>query len=154
MEITLRPITRENLRAVTRRMSIAPGQEGFVAPNAYSVAEAYIEPTWTPLAIYAGDEPVGFAMFGPEPETGRVWLIRYMIDAPHQGKGYGRAALRPLLDLMVERHGCDEIYLGYDPQNHVAANLYASFGFVPTGEIEDDEIIARLVLGNRSPDGP
>jgi diamine N-acetyltransferase len=149
MQIQFRPITRENLRDVTRRLKVAPGQEGFVAPNAYSVAEAYIEPTWTPLAIYANDELVGFAMFGLDTETDRTWLIRYMIDAGSQGKGYGKAALPLLIDRIVERHGCDEIFLGYDPDNKVAEQLYADFGFVPTGEIEDGEIIARLDLRNR-----
>jgi hypothetical protein len=33
-------------------------------------AEAAIEPTWTPLAIYAGEDLVGFALFGHHDETG------------------------------------------------------------------------------------
>lgn len=150
MQIHFRPITRQNLRDVTRRLKVAPEQESFVAPNAYSVAEAYIEPTWTPLAIYVDDELVGFAMFGKETATGRTWLIRYMIDASQQGKGYGKAALPLLIDVMVERHGCDEIYLGYDPDNKVAERLYANAGFVLTGEIEEGEVIARLDLRNRN----
>lgn len=149
MAISFRPITRENIRTITRTLKVAPGQENFVAPNAYSVAQCYVEPTWTPLGIYADEEPVGFAMFGTDEETGQVWLIRYMIDAAQQGKGYGKAALPSLIDLMVEKHGCSEILLGYDPANDVAAKLYASFGFVPTGEIEDDEVIARLDLSRR-----
>lgn len=43
---------------------VTPEQEDFVAPNLYSIAEAYVEPSWTPLAIYAGEELVGFSMFG------------------------------------------------------------------------------------------
>ena len=128
-------------------LTVTPEQADFVAPNLYSIAEAAIEPTWTPLAIYAEDDIVGFALFGRD-ETGRWWIMRYMIDAQHQGKGYGTAALPVLIDLMVERHGCVEIFLDYSPGNDVAERLYARMGFVPTGEVEGGEIEARLGLEN------
>ena len=143
MSITLRPVTRANFSDVVA-LTVTPEQANFVAPNVYSIAEAYLEPTWTPLAIYAGDDLVGFTLFGRDDETGRWWLMRYMIDARHQGKGYGTAALRLLIDLMVERHGCGEIFLGYAPDNDVAARLYAQMGFAPTGEVAGGEIVARL----------
>ena len=72
-----------------------------------------------------------------------------MIDAQHQGKGYGTAALRLLIDLMVERHGCGEIFLGYAPANDVADRLYARMGFAPTGEVVGGEIVARLDLASQ-----
>ena len=57
-----------------------------------------------------------------------------------------RPRCRLLIDLMVERHGCGEIFLGYDPGNDVAGRLYARMGFVPTGEMMGGEIVARLGL--------
>lgn len=140
--ITLRPITRETVRPVIR-LAVAPEQESFVANNARSLAQAYVEPDWVPLAICRGEEPVGFAMYGPDPDTGAWWLIRYMIAAEHQRKGYGRAAL-PLVIARMREAGAGPILLGCDPLNHGAIALYESFGFVPTGEIEDDEAIYRL----------
>ena len=89
-------------------------------------------------------------MFGRDDETGRWWIMRIMIDPQHQGKGYGTAALRLLIDLMVARHGCDEIFLGYAPANDVAGRLYARMGFVPTGEIMGSEIVAQLSLVKQS----
>ncbi len=148
MNITLRPVTRENFSAVVK-LTVTPEQVDFVSSNLYSIAEAYIESTWTPLAIYAGDDLVGFAMFGRDDESGRWWIMRYMIDAQHQGRGYGTAALRMLIDLMVERHDCREIFLDYSPGNDVAERLYARIGFAPTGESEEGEIMARLDLVNR-----
>jgi diamine N-acetyltransferase len=145
MDITFRPVTRENLSAVIE-LTVTPEQEEFVSPNLYSLAETYVEPTWTPLAIYAGDALVGFAMFGRDDETGRWWIMRYMIDVQHQGKGYGTTALPGLIDLIVERHGCSELLLGYEPNNEVASRLYARMGFAPTGEVVGNEIIARLDL--------
>jgi len=32
-----------------------------------------------------------------------------MIDREHQGKGYGRTAMELLIDMMIERVGCEEI---------------------------------------------
>ena len=145
MDITFRPVTRENFAAVTE-LTVAPGQAEFVASNLYSLAEAYVESTWTPLAIYAGDQLVGFAMFGRDDETGRWWIMRYMIAADYQGRGYGTAVLPGLIDLIVERHGCSELFLGYEPSNEVASRLYARMGFAPTGEMTGGEIVARLDL--------
>jgi diamine N-acetyltransferase len=147
MDISFRPVTRANFTAVIE-LAVRPEQADFVASNLYSLAEAAIEPNWTPLAIYAGEDLVGFAQFGRDDETGRWWLMRYMIDAQHQGRGYGTAALPMLIDLMIERHGCGEIFLGYEPSNDVAERLYARMGFVPTGEVEGGKIVARLGLVN------
>ena len=148
LDITFRPVTRENFSRVIE-MKVAPEQEEFVAPNLYSIAEAFVEPSWTPLAIYAGEELVGFAEFGHDDQTGRWWIMRYMIGAEHQGKGYGSAGLPRLIDLMVKRHGCRELFLGYAPGNDVAERLYARVGFVSTGEMEAGEIVARLDLAGR-----
>jgi diamine N-acetyltransferase len=147
MDISFRPVTRANFTAVIE-LAVRPEQADFVAPNLYSLAEAAIEPTWMPLAIYAGEDLVGFAQFGRDDETGRWWIMRYMIDVQHQGRGYGTAALPVLIDLMVERHGCGEIFLGYEPSNDVAERLYARMGFIPNGEIMGGKIVARLGLVN------
>src|SRR5918998_2593261 len=143
MTVTLRPITRGNLWAVVD-LKLHPGQEPFVADNIVSIANAYVEPTFVPLAVYAGDELVGFAMYGQHPVTAAWWVIRLMIAREHQGKGYGRAAMEVVIGLMAERVGCEEIVTSFNPDNAVAAGLYASLGFRPTGEVEDGEPLVRL----------
>ena len=148
MTVTLRPITRDNLWAVVE-LKLHPGQEEFVADNIDSIANAYVEPTFVPLAVYAGDELVGFAMYGQHPHTGAWWVIRLMIDREHQGKGYGRAATEAVIELMAERVGCEEIVTSFVPANAAAAKLYASLGFRPTGEIEDGEPLVRLRVADR-----
>jgi diamine N-acetyltransferase len=147
MDITFRAVRRDNFTRVID-MKVAPGQENFVASNLYSIAEASLEPSWMPLAIYAGEELVGFAMFGRDDETRRWWIMRYMIGIEHQGKGYGTAALLELINLMVERHGCREVFLDYAADNEIAGRLYARAGFVPTRE-EAGAIEARLDLTGR-----
>src|SRR5215212_3967979 len=109
MTITLQPITRDNLWAVVE-LQLHPGQEAFVADNIDSIANASVEPTWVPLAVYAGEAVVGFVMYGQHPpDTGAWWVIRLMIDRAHQGQGYGRAAMEAVIALMAERVGCEEI---------------------------------------------
>jgi diamine N-acetyltransferase len=148
MTVTLRPITRDNIFAVLD-LKLHPDQEAFVDDNAASIANAYVEPTFVPLGIYAGDELVGFVMYGQHPDTGAWWVIRLMIDREHQGKGHGRAAMETVIELMAERVGCQEIVTSFDPANAVAAGLYASLGFRPTGEIEDGEPLVVLRLADR-----
>ena len=147
MTVTLRPITRDNLWAVLD-LKLHPGQEDFVADNAVSIAHASVEPTFVPLAVYAGEEVVGFAMYGQHP-SGDWWVIRLMIDRAQQGKGYGRAAMEAVIAMMAERVGCAEIVTSFVPANAAAAGLYASLGFRPTGEIEDGEPLVRLRLADR-----
>ncbi len=150
MTVTLRPITRDNLWAVVD-LKLHPGQEDFVEDNVASIANAYVEPTFVPLAVYAGDALVGFAMYGQHPDTGAWWVIRLMIDRAHQGKGYGRAAMEAVIETMAERVGCAEVVTSIVPSNAVAAGLYASLGFRPTGEVEDGEPLVHLRLADRRP---
>jgi diamine N-acetyltransferase len=147
MAITLREITRDNLRECIR-LSLTEEQQNFVAPNVRSIAEAYVEPTFVPLAIYEDETMVGFVMYGRDPETGADWIIRLMIDAQHQGKGYGRAAMHAVIARIKQQPDCKEIRISYVPENSAAEQLYRSIGFEPTGEIEHDEVIARLPVAD------
>lgn len=148
MTLTLRPITGENFWPVLD-LKLRPGQEEFVADNAVSIAQTYVEPTYVPLAAYANDELVGFVMYGQNPASGDWWVLRLMIAREHQGKGFGRSALEALIDLMAERVGCEEIVTSFVPANTAAADLYAALGFRLTGEIEDGEEVVRLRRGDR-----
>ena len=141
--ISLRPLGPENARAVVR-LRVAPEQAGFVASNANSIADAYVHRELRPLAVYANDELVGFAMYGQDPDDGRWWVVRMMIDERWQGQGYGRGAMEALIGLMREEHRCESITLGVDPANVGARRLYESLGFRDTGDVHDDEMVMCL----------
>lgn len=142
-EITLQPLTKENWEAAIK-LHVRKDQRKFVSSNVYSIAEAHYYPELIPMGIYAGETMVGFLMYGLEPEKNRWWLMRLMIDERHQGKGYGRAAVRQVIQVMRQNPGCDRIYLSYEPENITAEMLYKSFGFRATGEIEDGEKVVVL----------
>ena len=59
-----------------------------------------------------------------------------------QGRGIGRATMEEALDRFTH-DGATNVALSYSPENEVARHLYRSMGFVETGEMEDDEIVAR-----------
>ena len=71
-----------------------------------------------------------------------------MIDRAFQKKGYGKEAVSLALDF-IRTFPCgkaDICWLSYEPENIVARRLYASFGFVETGETDGEELIAVLKL--------
>jgi diamine N-acetyltransferase len=144
MSVNLREITKENYRQATR-LKVASGQEGFVASNAVSIADSKFHPTFECIGIYDDDTMVGFLMHGlDDAGNGNRWIIRLMTDAAHQGKGYGREAMRQILERFRNDPTCKEVGISYEPANTVAQKLYASFGFVETGELDDGETVARL----------
>ena len=67
------------------------------------------------------------------------------IAAHRQGRGLGRSAVEAALD-HLRAQGCASAALSYLPDNGRARKLYASLGFVETGEMEDDELVARRPL--------
>src|SRR5687768_10621535 len=108
--IALRPISRDNFDAVFQ-LRVSEDQKTFVEANIVSIAEAYVRPTFYPLAIYADDTLVGFTMYGLEDQPEQWSILQFMIDLRHQRKGHGRRAMQALIPLMLERHGMEEIVL-------------------------------------------
>lgn len=146
--VRLEPISEANVRAVFE-LEVAPEQQGFVAPNPWSLAQALADPAiaW-PRAIVDGSEVVGFVMLEIDPDAahGRpLWLWRLMIGAAHQRRGFGTAALAAALD-EVRARGGTELYTSWVPGQGGPEPFYLRLGFLPTGEIDDGETVARLAL--------
>jgi diamine N-acetyltransferase len=84
-------------------------------------------------------------MYGPDEEFDiPCAIIRLMIAADQQGKGYGRAAMQAVIRRLKDQPECGAIYTSIVPENTIALQLYRSLGFEPTGEIFDGEIVLRL----------
>ena len=143
--IELRKITKDNYDECLK-LQVSGEQKNFVAPNVYSLAQAWVYyETAYPFAIYADDVMVGFIMLGYYAERNIYNIWRFMIDARYQKRGYGKSALQLSIDYLVKEFNVDEIFTSFEPNNIVAEKLYVSVGFNRTGEIEDDgEIVMRL----------
>ncbi len=144
MAITLREITEDNFYQCID-LEVTNEQKNFVAPNVYSIAESKIYPEATIKAIYKDEEIVGFMMFGRnnEKDDTSPWLIRFMIDQRYQGKGYGKAAMNKVLDLMTSKYPNETLCLSTDPDNINAIAFYETFGFENTGLIQHDELVFK-----------
>ena len=144
------------------KLSVNDNQKEFVASNDVSIIEAYTSITANgyafPFGIYDEAELVGFVMIGydkddywidaPDIANGNYNLWRLMIDKKYQHKGYGRAAVELVLDF-IKTLPCgpaEYCWLSYEPENLIARNLYASFGFEETGDMDEEEVIAALKL--------
>lgn len=149
MNVSLREIDRYNYRECIN-LKVADGQEKFVAPNVFSIAQSKIYPNLNPLAIYAGDEMVGFVMYGYNQDDERFWLDRLMIAEKHQGKGCGRAATLEVIERLKQLPDCNELFLSFYPENTGAEKLYSSIGFERTGELDQGEIVMRLEIKNNT----
>src|SRR6187402_3612280 len=92
-KVTLCEVTKETVADVCR-LSPKNEQKQFVATNAQSIAEAYLEPNYAWFrAIYADNTPVGFVMLGLDPKKDFAFLWRFMIDKKYQKLGFGKQAL-------------------------------------------------------------
>lgn len=132
-------------------LTLSPEQRRHVADNAVSIAQAHFCPEARFRAIYAGDELVGFIMLHWEaggedgPGTPEVFLWRFMIAGPHQGKKYGRRALERLLEQLKAR-GIARLTTSVDPGAEGPEGFYRKLGFVPNGDKLGDEIVLELDL--------
>lgn len=145
--VSLREVTRENLGEVLR-LGVAPEQARFVASNAVSIAQAHFHPdvAWF-RAIYAGETPVGFLMLHDDPAKPEYHLWRFMIDHRFQKLGYGREALRLLLDHVRGRPGAVALTLSHVAGDGSPAEFYQRVGFAHTGEADEDgELLMRIDL--------
>ncbi len=152
MDVTLREITDDN-RAAVEGLRVAPGQERFVAPVTTSFADAAAAPRYPWMrAIYAGDDPIGFLMV--DEDDGRLFLWRFLIDARHQGRGCGRAALDLLTAYVASRPGGDRLETSAVPGDGSPIGFYQRYGFRLTGEVHEGEHVLELRLDERRDTGP
>ncbi len=150
------PVTKDNWRDLIK-LKVREDQKYFVASNLHSIAEAqfgYDEDDgshWDtfPFGIYADDGlPVGFLMYAynfPYPKM-QAFIIRLMVDEKYQGMGYGRFGMNWMLERFRSDERIRDVAISYEPENEVGRQLYASLGFVETGEMIAEEVLAVLHL--------
>ncbi|PQZ57612.1 GNAT family N-acetyltransferase [Bacillus sp. MYb209] len=152
MNIQLKVVTRENWEEALN-LQVKENQTTFVPAVAVSLAKVYIKPDgenveYIPFAIYDRDLIVGFIMHAFVQETTDMyWINGFIIDKKQQGKGYGKAALREIINLIKNRFKeCKEIRLTVHKENVSAKKLYERYGFQPLGHDYDGEQVYRLFI--------
>ncbi|MCG7345868.1 GNAT family N-acetyltransferase [Sporosarcina sp. ACRSL] len=144
----LQPITKDNwMKAISLR--VREDQVNFVASNAVSLAQLNFLENFYAKGIYAGEEMVGFTLYGNDEDDHEYWMYRMMIDQQHQGKGYGKEAIQLVIDdvrkMKEDRH--QTLTLSYEPENVHAKRIYEKMGFQEVdGFIIDGEQVARYTF--------
>jgi len=143
-EVVLEPIDRSNYRRLFR-MQLRPEQVTFVTPPRWTLARCYVkqfgdEFEHLPHLIRARDEVVGYTTTVCDPSsTEDYWVDDIMIDAEHQGMGYGRAAMVVVIKMIAARYPrCRAVQLTCFRTNTNASALYRSLGFEATGRVDEE----------------
>lgn len=145
MNVTLEAVTIDNFETLMD-MELPPEQAGYLASNAYSIAQAHYYPDFRPRAICVDGVPAGFALYdiAGDDEAGHYAIYRLMVDHGRQRQGIGRAAMALLLAEIQACPDARRISICYQPENVNAQRFYASLGFIETGIDRRDEMVAEI----------
>lgn len=129
------------------RLQVAESQKHYVANSAVMLARAYAyrDQRSRAFVIYNDATPVGMGLYYDMPDLECYDLSQIFIDERYQGKGYGKAATKAVLEAMKQDGKYRKIDLCYIEGNDAAKKLYESFGFVEIDR-DEDEIIMELSL--------
>lgn len=146
-------------------LEVGEGQNQFVSPNIFSLAEAYVHSEANkleaekyyrciPFAIYSDNKMIGFTMLTYEKENDfdnkpSYEIYRLMIAKNDQGKGFGKEVIKQLLDyIKTYPYGeTDYVYASWHPDNKASERICLANGFMVVGEDEEDgAVISRLAI--------
>jgi diamine N-acetyltransferase len=149
--VSLREVDDSNRDAVAQ-LEVSQGQLRYVDTAEMTLLEtAGHDPVPWLRAIYADDEPVGLILVAENhPESPwPYYLWRLLVDEQHQGRGYGRDAMRQLIERLKQRPDADELVSSvatYDDATDSPMGFYEALGFVRTGEFNEHEELITLKL--------
>jgi len=134
----------------TNSLTLRVGQEQFVIPPSYAIADAILNPatTW-PRVVLEGDTVVGFIRgnFDPDAEQEEfrscIWRITVAGDA--QGAGIGRFAVLALADEARQR-GYTRLFAIWEAGDFSPVEFFIHIGFTIVGETQYGEQIGALEL--------
>ena len=136
--------------AAANGLTLRRGQEQYVTPPTYAIADAYVDPiTSWPRVVLDGDEVVGFIRGNFDPENTeqefRSCLWRVNVAADAQGKGVGTFAVLALAEEARSR-GFVQITAVWEPGDDGPDQFFRSVGFEVAGETQYGESFGILKL--------
>lgn len=148
MAVTLKCITEDNFLDAFH-LKLRKDQEEFVSHPIRSLAQAYVY--WNqcqPFGIYQDEEMVGYVMVIYDYDVPEYDIWHMMIDEARQGRGYGKEALKRVLEYIATKPfgESNRVVLTCNQQNIPGLRLYRSLGFQETGNVDEDEIEMVKIL--------
>ena len=148
MAVTLKCITEDNFLDAFY-LKLRKDQEEFVSHPIRSLAQAYVyRNQCQPFGIYQDEEMVGYVMVIYDYDVPEYDIWHMMIDEARQGRGYGKEALKRVLEYIATKPfgESDRVVLTCNQQNIPGLRLYRSLGFQETGNVDEDEIEMVKIL--------
>lgn len=136
--------------SAANKITLRLGQEGYVVPPSYAIADAYVDPatTW-PRVVLEDDEVVGFIRGNFDPDAAdeefRSCVWRVSVDADHQGRGIGRFAVLALADEARAR-GFTQLTALWEPGEAGPGKFFESLGFKVERQTQYGENFGVLTL--------
>jgi len=149
VNLRLEPLSATTIVAANS-LTLLPGQEQFVTPTSYEIAEDSINPlTSWPRVVLDGDDVVGFIRgnFDKTNNTPEfqscLWKIN--VAAAAQGSGVGKFAVWALADEARAR-GFEQLTVIWEPGEDGPEKFFTHIGFGVIGETQYGEKIGALAL--------
>ena len=142
MAVILKCITEDNFLDAFH-LKLRKDQEEFVSHPIRSLAQAYVyRNQCQPFGIYQDEEMVGYVMVIYDYDVPEYDIWHMMIDEARQGRGYGKEALKRVLEYIGTKPfgESNRVVLTCNQQNIPGLRLYRSLGFQETGNVDEDEI--------------
>lgn len=143
--IRLKEMSKQNFLPVIN-LKLSEEDRRMVAPNMYSLAEAYCDKKSIAKAIYSFDTLVGFIMYEYDKKNKKGHIARLMIATEYQDNGYGSKALSLVLKELQKQKGIKKVDISYRPDNEKARKCYEKLGFIETVDVDDGEVVAILEI--------
>ena len=126
-------------------LNVAEHQKQYVSDRVCMLARAYAyrDSRSRAFVIYDDETPVGMAMYYDVDELGAYDLSQLFIDERYQGRGYGKAATKIMLNMMRQDGTYDKVILCYIEGNEAAKKMYEGFGFREYDRDEDEICMER-----------
>lgn len=148
MAVILKCITEDNFLDAFHQ-KLRKDQEEFVSHPIRSLAQAYVyRNQCQPFGIYQDEEMVGYVMVIYDYDVPEYDIWHMMIDEARQGRGYGKEALKRVLEYIATKPfgESNRVVLTCNQQNIPGLRLYRSLGFQETGNVDEDEIEMVKIL--------
>jgi diamine N-acetyltransferase len=148
-ELRLEELSARTIVAANN-LTLRRGQEQFVTPPSYAIADAELNPatTW-PRVVLDGDRVVGFIRGNFDPDAIReefrscIWRVTVAADA--QGSGVGKFAVLALAEEAKSR-GFHRLTALWEPGDDGPEEFFLHVGFTIVGQTQYGENMGALTL--------
>ena len=128
-------------------LEVAEDQKDYVCSSLVMLARAWLHRKYRPRVfnVYDGDTAVGMGMYLDDPEKEAYDFCQLFIDRRYQGRGYGKAAVRLVLEEMRKEGKYQKVSMCYVEGNDASRKLFAQFGFVEVSHPWDEIFMERML---------